>query len=384
MKALIKISSSLCLIAMLGACSTMDRLNPFSSAKLKPAELQSFKPQLNVQTVWSIDVGDSETGLFAPAEYTGVVYAASQKGEVFAIEKATGKLKWKTTLQNKLKAGVAIAVDTVAVVDSNNQLVALDFNGKQKWKSAIAADVITVPVAASGVIFVRPIDYSVMAFSPSTGSLVWKYQRQLPPLTLRVNSPVEINNARVYAGFPGGRIVGLDINNGVLVWEGLLASPTGTTEIERIADITGTPTYNFREVCGASFQGKVGCLDAVTGRPVWTSDFSAPNGASVDDRYLIASNELGDLFAFSRNAGKQVWRVENLERRSPTTPASVGRAVAVGDFEGYVHFIERDTGKTLARTRVGSGEMTSEPIAIEGGGLLVQSRKGALAFLSIQ
>ena len=329
-------------------------------------------------------MGDSDSGSFSPVEYNGVVYGASAQGKVFAVNKETGAVKWSIKLDGPLKAGIAVATDTLAVIDDKNRLLGLDLQGNQKWKTELNGDVTSIPVGAPGSILVRTIDFSVANYSTENGGLRWKHQRQLPPLTLRLNTPVEVNNARVYAGFPGGKLVGLDLNNGNVVWEGVLASASGTTEIERISDITGTPTYNYREICAASFQGRAGCLDASTGRAIWAKDFSSPNGASVDDRYLIAANESGDLFAFSRNGGDQVWRVETLQRRKPTNAVVIGRAVAIGDFEGYVHFINRDSGITLARLRVGSKEFTGTPVPVETDGLLVQSRSGTLAYLSIR
>lgn len=388
MKQVIKVSSLVAVLALLGGCaaisSTMSSLNPFGSSAVKPAELQSFTPQLKIANAWSVDVGDSEQGSFTPVLLESTVYAASEEGQLVAIDKATGKTKWKVKVGAELKAGVAATLDTIAVIDVNNNLVAFDANGKQKWQVGVGADVSSVPVGAAGTILVRGIDFSVIAYSASNGAQRWKYTRQLPPLTLRVNTPVDVNNARVYAGFPGGRLVALDLSAGTVVWEGTLATPTGTTEIERITDVTGTPIYNFREVCAAAFQGKVGCLDSVSARPIWTTDFSAPSGASVDDRYMIAPNELGDLFAFSRSGGKQVWKIENFQRRQPTTPTVIGRAVAVGDYEGYVHFIDRDTGKTIARTKVGSTAFASQPVPAETDALIVQSRGGSVALISVQ
>ncbi|HEY1058820.1 MAG TPA: outer membrane protein assembly factor BamB [Limnobacter sp.] len=373
---------------VLGGCSTMssmvNAINPFSSSKVRPAELAQFKPELAVNTRWSVDVGDSEKGYFTPVVYGSTVYAASQEGKVYAVDKASGKVRWSVKLDSKLKSGVGVTADTVAVVDANNQLVALDGQGKPKWKVPLAVDSISVPVGTINSILIRGIDFSVNNYASDNGALRWAFTRQLPPLTLRINSTVDVNNARVYAGFPGGRLLGVDLNNGAQVWEGVLASPSGTTEIERITDVTGSPVYNFREVCAASFQGRVGCLDAVNGRSIWSTEFSSPNGASVDDRYVIASNELGDLFAFSRSGGKQVWRVANFQRRQPTAPLAVGRAVAIGDYEGYVHFIDRDTGKTIARTQVGSSAFSSNPQPGDSGELVVQSRKGKLALLSVQ
>lgn len=381
MKKAIRISVMLLAGAALSACSS---LNPFSGNSVKPAALQNFTPELNVSTAWTTSVGSAKSGLFTPVVADGVVYAASEDGQLMAIRLDNGQVAWRVKTESKLIAGVAVAADTVAVVDANNRLLAYNSEGKPKWQAAVNSDVTSLPVGSGNSILVRGIDFSVRNFSTIDGSSQWTYSRQLPPLTLRINSPVDVNNARVYAGFPGGRLVGLDLNNGDVVWEGILANPTGTTEIERITDVTGMPVYNFREVCAASFQGKLGCLDGTNGRPVWTVDFSAPNGVSVDERYMIAANELGDLFAFSRAAGRQAWRIENFQRREPTTPVEVGRAVAIGDFEGYVHFIERDTGRTLARVRVGSQAFSGQPIAVDANRVLVQSRSGNLALLRIQ
>jgi outer membrane protein assembly factor BamB len=372
---------ALAALMVVTGCSS---LNPFAAKRLPPAELVKFTPSLNVKVNWTTGVGKSAEGAFAPAVDGNTVYAASEAGTLTALDQASGKQKWSVDLKTKLVAGVAVTANLVAVIDSSRQLVGFDLSGKQLWKTNIGNDVTTKPIGVSGLILVRTIDYSIAAYSSQSGGLVWKYTRQLPPLTLRSEAPLEINNGRVYAGLPGGRLVGLDINTGQVLWEGLLASPTGTTEIERISDVTGAPVYNFREVCGATFQGRVGCLDATTGRPLWSEDFSAPNGASVDDRYLITANELGDMYAFSRNGGKRAWKIENFERRSPTTPVVVGRAVAIGDFEGYLHFIGRDDGRTLARLRIGSTELSSKPVVTDSGLIFVQSRGGDLSALSIQ
>lgn len=371
-------------LVMALALSGCSALNPFAAKKLPPAELVKFTPSMNVKASWTVNVGKSEEGAFSPALDGNVVYVASESGTLAALDQGSGAKKWSVDLKSKLVAGVAATANVLAVVDAGRNLIGFDSSGKQLWKTNLGNDVTTRPVGASGLILVRTIDYSIAAYSSQSGGLVWKYTRQLPPLTLRSEAPIEVNNGRVYAGLPGGRLVGLDINTGQVVWEGLLAAPSGTTEIERISDVTGAPVYNFREVCGATFQGRVGCLDATSGRPIWAEDFSAPNGASVDDRYLIASNELGDLYSYSRNGGKRAWKIENFERRNPTTPVVVGRAVALGDFEGYLHFIGRDDGRTLARVRVGSTEFSSKPVVSDSGQVLVQSRGGDVTALSIQ
>lgn len=379
-----KISTLVINVAALSFLAGCSSLNPFASSALKPAPLEDFVPDLGVKEVWSIEVGDSDEGTFRSAQEEGYLFAASGEGKLLALAAGTGKVLWTGKIDEGLSAGVAATADTVAVVDKKNALRAYDFSGKAKWATNLDTDVTTQPVGVAGLILVRTIDYAISAYSAESGGLVWRYQRQLPPLTLRGDMPITVNNGRVYAGFPGGRLVGVDINNGNLVWEGSLSTPAGTTEIERIADVTGAPSYNFREICAGSFQGSVGCLDSLTGKLVWSKNFSAPNGTSVDDRYLIANNELGDLFAFSRSGGKEVWRISNFQRRKPSTPVIVGRAAAIGDFEGYLHFINRDNGRTLARMRVGKESLTASPMVIDGEEMVVQSRDGKLVKLAVR
>ncbi|MFP5483008.1 MAG: PQQ-binding-like beta-propeller repeat protein, partial [Gammaproteobacteria bacterium] len=97
MKHVIKISSLVAVLALLGGCaaisSTMSSLNPFGSSAVKPAELQPFTSQLKVANAWSVDVGDSEQGSFTPVLLDSNVYAASEDGQLVAIDRATGKTK---------------------------------------------------------------------------------------------------------------------------------------------------------------------------------------------------------------------------------------------------------------------------------------------------
>lgn len=368
-------------VTLLAGCSS---LNPFASSTLQPAKLQPYAEALDVQPVWQLDVGDSDLGVFVPATQGEFLFAASGEGNLLAIAPKTGKIIWSSQIKEGLSAGVGATADTVAVVDVNNNLRAFDFEGNAKWSIQLETDVTTQPIGEAGLILVRTIDYAVSAYSAQSGGLVWRYQRQLPPLTLRAEIPVAVNNGVVYAGFPGGRVVGLDFETGNLIWEGSLSTPSGTTEIERIADVTGAPTYNFREICAGSFQGSVGCLDLNSGRTVWSTEFSAPNGTSVDGRYLIASNEIGDLYAFSRSGGREVWRIQTLQRRGPTTPVVVGRAVAIGDYEGYLHFINRDDGATISRLRVGKEPLAASPFKLTESLLISQSRDGKLILLAVQ
>ena len=60
--------------------------------------------------------------------------------------------------------------------------------------------------------------------------------------------------------------------------------------------------------------------------------------------------------------------------RSVTGPALAGEALVVGDYDGYVHWIDAVTGDLLAREKT-SGRITNTPVAA-GDLLLFQTDSG--------
>ncbi len=366
----------------LAGCSTLDKLNPFSGQEFPPAKLEPIKPVLTPKVVWKLDAGASAKGVFQPAMANGVVFVASDAGVVQAVDLSTGKLRWKTDLKVKLVTGVATTADSVVVIASKGDVIALDSDGKPRWKVNVGTEVFTPPVAAFGVVIIKTGDSRLLALEADNGSRRWSYARQNPPLTLRSVDGVAISNGLVVAGFPGGKMVGVSLTTGSLRWEATVANAKGSTEIERIADVIGSPVISAREACAAAFQGRLGCFDAINGNSVWTRDFSSPVGVSVDDRYVIGPDEKGDLYAFSRDGGSNVWKIESLQRRQPSVPIVMGRSVVVADFEGYLHWIGRDDGRFLARLRP-DGEAISGPLVIADKTLLAQTRGGTVFAITL-
>ena len=73
---------------------------------------------------------------------------------------------------------------------------------------------------------------------------------------------------------------------------------------------------------------------------------------------------------------------DKLAHRKLSTPLAGAESVAVGDFEGYVHFLSRDTGAFIARRDTGGGAVRAAPVRL-GAGLLVQTEDGGLFALAL-
>jgi outer membrane protein assembly factor BamB len=163
-----------------------------------------------------------------------------------------------------------------------------------------------------------------------------------------------------------------------------VGDPRGTTELERIADLSGAPVVTGRDVCAVAYQGRVACFDAATGAPRWAKDLSSEVGVAVDDRFVFAADEKGAVTALSRDTGSGVWRNNKLAYRGLSTPVSVGRAVAVGDAQGFIHFLSREDGAFLARVSTdGSPIMAASPL-IAGANAVFQTQAGAVVALATE
>ena len=369
---------SLCLLA---GCSS---LNPFSSKKVRnePAPLVQFKPTMATRTLWTADIGKSGDYFLSPVFNGGKIYAASAAGELVSIDASNGKQLWRTKAGTGITAGVATDGNTVAVGGTGGAVMAFDAaTGKLRWKMQAPTEILSAPAVGNGMVVVRSMDNLIAAYDAESGTRRWFVQRSAPPLVLRAAPGIVIAEGLAYVALPAGRLLALSTTTGVARWEATIAEPRGATELERVADVSGMPVLLSRDICAASFQGRVACVDAGNGSMRWARELSAEVGPGIDQRYVFAADEKGHVLAFSRDAGSNLWRNTSLGYRRLTAPVSFGRAVAVGDREGYLHFLSREEGAMLARLSTGSSAIRATPV-VAGASLIVQNVDGKLLAVS--
>ena len=185
------------------------------------------------------------------------------------------------------------------------------------------------------------------------------------------------------AGFDNGRLVAVDLDDGVIEWESVLAPPSGRSDLDRLADVDGTVAVVGQDVYAAGYNGRLASLAAESGQLLWAREISSPNGVAADWNNIYTVGAGGEVIALLRRNGDDVWRQESLLRREPTPPVPFSTAVVVGDFEGYVHFFNNFDGRPVARERVGKGMISGPPIVI-GDKLIVQSEEGNIAAFAVR
>jgi outer membrane protein assembly factor BamB len=354
-----------------------------SASGPKPAELQRIEHPAKVRSLWSASVGDGDRFVFTPALADGAVFTAAHDGTVTRLDAASGRRIWRVSAGTQLSAGAGSDGNIVAVANEDGEVLALDAkSGERRWSAHVSSEVIAAPAVGSDLVLVRSIDNRLFAFGAQDGKRRWVYQRAASSLIIRAPAGVAIQGDMAFAGFAGGKLVAVALANGGVRWEATVAVPKGGTELERVADVVGDPAAQGREVCAATYQGRVGCYEAASGRQVWARDISSLSGVGLDPRYAFVADEKGAIQAFDRSNGRSVWKQDKLANRQLSQPQAVGEFVAVGDLEGYVHFLARDTGAFVARYEVGGGRVAAPPRALPGG-VLVQTQSGRMAALAL-
>lgn len=368
---------------LLAGCSTIESMNPFgSSSGPKMAELQPIKATAEVRVLWRESVGKGDDYVFVPAVVGSTVYAASKDGNLVRLEE--GRQVWRINAGQALSGGVGSDGKTVVVGSPKGDLLAFSANdGTSLWKAKASSEILAAPALGEGLVVVRSGDNKLAAYDLADGKRKWIYQRPTPALSLRVTASPVIADKFVFAGFPGGKLIAVSTSNGAPVWEGAVALPKGTTELDRVADITSAPVIDGRDICAVAFQGRVACFDLGSGNLVWARDMSSAAGLSIDGRYVYVSDDKGAVHALDKASGASIWKQDKLFLRRLTTPLARRSHVVVADAQGIVHFLNREDGSFAARIAT-DGSPVAAPLQVLGSSLILQTRSGGVFAIEAQ
>jgi len=350
---------------------------------IKPAELVALKPSANAKILWRGGAGSSEKFVFTPLLDGGAVYAAGAAGQITRFDVGTGRQLARIDTKHRLSGGVGGDGRYILAGTGKGEVLAFDPGGKLLWQAQITSDVLSAPQIDQGIVVVRSGDGRIYGFDAVTGSRKWIYQRTLPALTVRTNVGVVLYRGAVFAGFPGGRLVALTLGNGNLGWEATVALPKGSTELERVADISSPPVHDGKQICAAAFQGRVACFDLAKGALLWARDISSVAGIAMDGLNVYVSDDKSAVIAFDKGTGASLWKQDKLYGRNISMPVVVGKFLAVGDYQGYLHILSCDDGSFVARLAT-DGSAIAALVATTDANILVQTRNGGIFAISIQ
>lgn len=371
----------LCAFA-LGGCSTIRGWFSSDDEKDKqPTELTEITPTAAVSELWSVDAGEGEGLLGArqgPVIADGKVYAAAVEGGVHAYDLQTGASLWTHESELRLSGGPGVGDGLVAVGSLDGVVLALDAaTGAEKWRAQVNNEVIAAPAVGLGMVFVRSNDGRVTAFDQATGERRWFWNHDVPALSVRGNDAVVLGPGYVFVGNDDGTVSALSAQDGRPLWEQVIGSQDGRNELDRMADVDGTPVLDGTTLYATSFKQQTMAIDAPTGRPMWANDHGGPGRIAVAADTLVVTDPEGVAWGLDKATGTAVWSQPALKRRKLTAPAIQGGYAVVGDYDGYLHWLDLDNGAFAARARAGGDALRAAPVVV-GDIVVVQDIEGEL------
>jgi outer membrane protein assembly factor BamB len=336
-----------------------------------PAALLKFTGTLPIKKLWGDNVGGGKKQVklrlgLGPAIADGVVFAASHKGEVLAVTLETGKQVWVKKLKLPLSAGPAAGSGMVILGSSKGTVIALDAaNGRERWRGRVNSELLSAPAISEKVVVLRSVDGRLHGLDSASGKELWQVEQQVPRLSLRGTATPIIAKELAISGFDNGKVMAVSLTTGDTVWDTALASPHGRTELDRLVDIDSAVQVVGEDVFAAGFQGRTAMMALDSGQIWWAHDMSSYRGLSADGENLFVTQSDGAVVALHDRDGSELWRNEDIKRRGLSAPVETSTAVAVADYQGYVHWLDKKTGYLVARVRVSKSRVSNPPVAVD-------------------
>jgi outer membrane protein assembly factor BamB len=376
-----KNAALLALAVMVVGCSSN------SKKELPPAELPDFTAEVELKTEWDRSIGDGQGESYnrlTPAVDGDHIYAADAEGVVVAMDRFSGDVLWKQDLERPVSGAVGVGSGLVVVGTLKGEVIALDQStGEQKWLSMVSSEVLSAPAVNSDIVVVQTQDDRLLGFDAATGNQRWIYESAPAVLTLRGTSAPLLTSRLAIAGFSTGKVVAIDLERGIPVWEQHVAVPQGRSELDRIVDVDGNLMLSGDTLYVVTYQGRVAGVDVNSGRVLWQREASSYVGLAQSLGSVYVSLASGTVEGVDERSASALWSNDALARRQLSAPAVFSSYVAFGDFEGYLHLLSQIDGHFVGREHIGSDGVRVHPLVV-GDWMYVFGNSGKLVALTIR
>jgi outer membrane protein assembly factor BamB len=362
-------------LVVLAACSKDKDID-------QPAKLTDINATMRAERVWTASVADKgakplRLGLGLSIDGNRV-FAAGRKGEVAAFDLASGRTLWRAKTKLALSGGPGSGSGLVIVGSTFGDLVALNAtDGAVRWKVRLNGEVLSAPAINERLVAIRTVDGKLRGLSLKDGSELWAQEQPVPRLSLRGTASPVMTGDLVLSGFDNGKVAAVNANDGSIQWEATISPAHGKTELERMDDVDSTVRVSGPDVYAVGFQGRVSMLALDTGQTWWSHDASSFRAIGLDDESLYIATADGEIVSLRRRTGTELWRQKALLHRRLSAVVEADSAIVTGDYQGYVHWLDKATGALAARASTGKVRISNPPV-VAGNMVLVVNDAGKI------
>lgn len=385
----IKIITAFTVALLLTACSSTDE-----NEATRIADLPEIENKFNAKVLWhsSVDGVDDYYSRIKPYIAYNKIYTGSRDGEAVAFDIESGDEIWSVDLsdpENKrgffedkqkalLNGGPVAGGKQVFYGSENGKLFALDAEtGALNWQINVKGEIIAAPALEGNTIVVNTSAGNLIAYDASTGEELWLVTQDVPPLSLRGTSAPVVSNGGVFIGKPDGLLSVFILANGQAGWSSEIGQATGSTELERVIDVDSSPVIFGDKIYTISYRGQLSVLELRNGAKVWQREYSSYGELAIEGNTIYLTDVKGHIYSIDRLNGTEKWSQAALHNRGVTGPVIVDNYLVVGDYEGYLYWLDIESGEFVSQYNIDGSGVYTEPTLYKGI-LYVQSRDGDL------
>ena len=351
----------------------------------EPVKLVQIAQPISVlQPVFSTDVGNKKASKKDPLDLqvgyaNGQIVTASRGGDLIGFNSA-GERVWSVQAGDQITGGVALdALSQTAIVSTRNgQIMAFDSTtGAKRWQQQLSGTVLTSALITNNRVILSANDGFLHGLSLQTGQPVWQFATQVPAISVRGSAaPTLLDSKTALLATADGRLHAVTTDSGLPQWSRRVGVGTGSSEVERMSDVDGTPIVDKNQLFAVSYSGQLLGIDLASRQVMFVKEMASLKALAVNNQQVIATSLDGKVAAYDRNTGEMLWESEELAYRHLTNPVMIGNYIAVGDLDGVVHLFDPASGKIVSRVET-KGALSS--LQVQGSRLMTQSISGQVS-----
>lgn len=354
------------------------------------APLPTVTDKIASSQIWQAQVGDGVGQYYSALQPTVAydkVFAADRQGAVAAFDLESGERIWQQSVQTEtpalLSGGLSASYGKVYVGGETGELYALDAEtGERLWQQNVNGEILAKPLVDAGMVIVNTSRGELVALDAESGEPQWSNANDVPNLSLRGESaPVTVSGG-VFWGMANGRLGAAMIETGRSIWQIPISTPKGATEIDRLVDVDATPVIDGDRLYAVGYNGQLVSIDLRSGKAAWKRDFSSANDFIAAGNSLYLIDDKDNIVALDARNGLEKWRNSELAYRILTAPAVSDGYLVVGDSQGYLHWLDPETGDFVAQQSLEGEGIAVAPVQTDNGYIVI-TRDGQLRKLAI-
>ena len=313
----------------------------------------------------------------------GTIYNLNEK-QLQLIDIDTGLLIDVFGLEtDRIISGVSVGYNSFFYVDADGIVYAHDANtGDLKWTKDLEDVVLSKILITPTLAFLQTSSDILYGIDLQTGETKWQKQAQAPLLSIRGTASPITYEGLIFTSFSNGRLAAVRAVDGIQLWEKPISRLKGSTELEKLMDGDSDAISVNEDVFVANYNGSLTRFNIRSGDKVFSVDHSTSKSIIFNKGKILSINTDEEIVGFNASNGTEAWRSQKFKNRGLTNLILNDDKIYFGDFEGYIHQLDSDTGTITGLTKTNLKSISQ--IAIFSDKLFAQDIDGSLVGFNLK